>query len=320
VREGRVGWWGRVTLGGLNPRLTLEFLMSLRAPAAAGAILLSLSLAACAAESSGGTAGSSTASTPSAAASAACTPADLSTKTAGTLTVGTDKPAYSPWFVDGKPENGKGFESAVAYAVAKQLGYQDSQVKWVTASFNSVIQPGAKPFDVDINQFSITAKRKKAVDFSSGYYDVAQAVVTVKGSKAAGVKDLAGLKGVKLGAQVGTTSYEAITDVIRPTTTAAVFDDNDKAKLALDNGQIDALVVDLPTALYLAAAELKDGVVIGQLPSTSGGAEQFGLVLEKGSSLTSCVSQAVDALRADGTLAAVQTRWLTDAAGAPVLK
>jgi polar amino acid transport system substrate-binding protein len=293
-------------------------MFSYRAPAAAGAILLALLLPGCAPTDEAGSA-----ATPSGSpgATAACSPASLSTKTPGTLTIGTDKPAYSPWFVDDDPTNGKGFESAVAYAVAEQLGYDQAAVKWVTASFNSVIQSGPKPFDLDINQFSITPERQQAVDFSSGYYDVSQAVVTTKGSKAAGVKDLAGLTGLKLGAQVGTTSYLAITNVIKPSSAPKVFDDNDKAKLALANGQIDALVVDLPTALYLAAADLKDGVVVGQVPSAvSGTVEQFGMVLEKGSSLTPCVSQAVDALRADGTLKTLETTWLTDAAGAPLLK
>jgi polar amino acid transport system substrate-binding protein len=291
---------------------------SYRAPALAGAALLVLLSVGCAPADEADPAATPTGS--AATTTAACTPAGLRTKTAGSLTIGTDKPAYSPWFVDDKPANGKGFESALAYAVADRLGYDRAAVKWVTASFTSVIQPGPKPFDLDINQFSITDKRKQVVDFSSGYYDVTQAVVTVKGSKAAGVKDLAGLKPLKIGAQVGTTSYQAITDVIKPAAAPAVFDDNDKAKLALANGQIDALVVDLPTALFLAAADLKDGVVVGQLPATtSGSVEQFGLVLEKGSSLTSCVTQAVDALRADGTLKTLESTWLTDTAGAPVL-
>jgi polar amino acid transport system substrate-binding protein len=292
---------------------------SYRAPAAASAFLLALLLPGCAPTDE-----ASPAVTPSgttSASAAACAPDSLDTKTAGTLTIGTDKPAYEPWFVDDDPSNGKGFESAVAYAVADKLGYDQAAVKWVTASFNSVIQPGAKPYDMDINQFSITPERQKAVDFSSGYYDVTQSVVTVKASKAAGVKDLAGLAGLKIGAQVGTTSYKAVTDVIKPTTEAKVFDDNDKAKLALANGQIDAMVVDLPTGLYLAAADLKDGLLVGQLPATTSGTiEQFGIVLEKGSSLTSCVSQAVDALRNDGTLETLETTWLTEAAGAPLLK
>jgi polar amino acid transport system substrate-binding protein len=290
---------------------------SLRLPAfAVGATLIAALAAACAPADSN----DSASSTPSAASSASCTPSALKTLTSSTLTVGTDKPAYTPWFVDNDPANGQGFESAVAYAVAKQLGYQNSQVTWVTASFNSVIQPGVKPFDFDVNEFSITDARKKAVDFSTGYYDVRQAVVTVKGSPAAAATSLAALKSVKLGAQVGTTSYTAITSVIKPTKTAAVYDDSDKALEALKNGQIDGLVVDLPTALYMVSAELKNGLVVGQLPSTTGQVEQFGLVLTKGSSLTGCVSSAVDALRANGTLKALEARWLTQAADAPELK
>jgi polar amino acid transport system substrate-binding protein len=293
-------------------------MLSMRAPAAAGAVVLTLLVAGCSPTDSSDTASSG--ATASGSSAATCAPATLQTKTAGTLTVGTDKPAYAPWFVDGEPANGKGFESAVTYAVARQLGYQQGQVKWVTASFDSVVQPGIKPFDIDVNQFSITDVRKKAVDFSSGYYDVRQAVVAIKGNKAANATTLAGLKDVKLGAQVGTTSYQTITDVIKPSATPAVFDDNDKAKLALANGQIDGLVVDLPTALYLAAAEIKNGVVVGQLPTTTGKVEQFGMVLTKGSSLTSCISQAVDTLRSNGTLKTLETTWLTQAAGAPDLK
>ncbi|GAA3615851.1 ABC transporter substrate-binding protein [Kineosporia mesophila] len=289
--------------------------MSRRLPAAGTAILALLAVAACApADSNDGASASSSSSASS------CTPADLDTLTASTLTIGTDKPAYEPWFEDDDPTNGKGFESAVAYAVAKQLGYTDDQVKWETVTFTAAVQPGRKSFDFDINQFSINDERKQAVDFSSGYYDVTQAVVALKGNKAASVTSLAGLKDLKLGAQVGTTSYNAITSEIDPSKTPAVFDDNDKAKLALNNGQIDGLVVDLPTALYLASAELDDGVVVGQLPATSDTPEQFGLVLGKDSSLTSCVSQAVDALRADGTLDKIETQWLTESAGAPELK
>jgi polar amino acid transport system substrate-binding protein len=186
-------------------------------------------------------------------------------------------------------------------------------------SFNSAIAPGPKTFDVDINQISITDERKKNLDFSSGYYDVAQSVVTVKGSKAADVTTLAQLKKLKLGAQVGTTSYTAAKDQIAPEKAVAVYNTNDDAKAALQNGQIDALVVDLPTGLFMAAADLKGGKLVGQLPVT-GTPEQFGMVLDKGSSLTSCVSQAVDALRADGTLLRLQRQWLTDTAGAPELK
>src|SRR4051812_2491102 len=255
----------------------------------------------------------------SASSSAACSPETMKTRTPGTLTVGTDKPAYEPWFSGDDPANGKGYESAVAYAVGKQLGYAPADVKWAVVSFNSAIAPGPKTFDVDINQISITDERKKNLDFSTGYYDVAQSVVTVKGSKAANATTLAELKKVKLGAQVGTTSYTAAKDQIAPEKPVAVYNTNDDAKAALQNGQIDALVVDLPTGLFLAAADLDGGKLVGQLPVT-GTPEQFGMVLDKGSSLTPCVSQAVDALRADGTLQQLQQQWLTDTAGARELK
>ena len=165
------------------------------------------------------------------------------------------------------PANGKGFEAAVAYAVAKQLGYAPTDVKWTVAPFNSVIAPGDKTFDFDINQVSITYERKKAVDFSSGYYDVKQAIITIKGSKIANAKSIADLKGAKLGAQIGTTSYKVVTDLIKPTQQPAVFDTNDVAKQALANGQIDGLVLDLPTAFYITAAQI-DRVRVGTNKNT----------------------------------------------------
>ena len=283
--------------------------------------------AGCAASSTGGSGGGSTpagagggsTATASSGASDQCAPANLKTHSSGVLTVATDTPAYEPWFVDNKPSNGKGFESAVAYAVAKQLGFPADKVKWVHAAFNSVIAPTPKTFDFDINEVSITAKRAKIIDFSSGYYDVAQAIVTLKSSKFAHVTTIAGLKGAKLGAQKGTTSFDAINQVIRPSRTPAEYPTNDLAVEALQNGQIDGLVVDLPTGLYVTAAQVKGSVIAGQLPVT-GTPEQFGLVLEKGSPLTSCVTKAVDALRADGTLTALQKQWLTTSAGAPELK
>ena len=268
--------------------------------------------------------GSSTTGSSATQSAATCTKAVLQTRTPGTLTVGTDKPAYAPWFVDDKPSNGRGFESAVAYAVAKQLGYEQADVTWSIVSFNQATAPGPKTFDVDINQVSITEARKKTLDFSSGYYDVAQSVVSTTKSKAAKATTLAELKALKLGAQVGTTSYTAANTTINPTQKVAVYNSNDDAKAALANGQIDAIVVDLPTGLFLSAVGAKDGGIddgklVGQLP-TSGTPEQFGMVLDKGSALTSCISGAVDALRADGTLTRLEQQWLTDKAGAPSLR
>jgi polar amino acid transport system substrate-binding protein len=240
------------------------------------------------------------------------------TKTAGKITIGTDTPAYEPWFSDNKPSNGKGFEGAVAYQVAERLGYPAANVTWVSVTFNNAIAPGPKKFDFDINEFSITPERRNAVDFSSPYYLVRQTVITTKGSKIAAAKSIADLKNAKLGAQVGTTSYQAITDLIKPSGQPQVFNNNDDALAALKNGTVDGIVVDLPTAFYMTGAQLDNGVIVGQLPQL-GVPEQFGLVLDKGSPLTDCVSKAVDTLRNDGTLAVLEKTWLTGG-GAPELQ
>ena len=247
-----------------------------------------------------------------------CDKASLATLKAGALTFGTDQPAYPPWFVDDNPANGKGFESAVAYAVAGKLGYDSKDVQWVRVPFNAAIAPGPKTFDANLNEFSITDARKQAVDFSSPYYDVTQAVVTIKSSPAAKVTTLDGLNDLRLGAQVGTTSYTAAKG-LGTKAPIAVYNNNDDAKAALTSGQIDALVLDLPTA-FEVQSELTDGAIVGQLPAGTDKAEQFGIVLDKDSKLTSCVSGAVDALKADGTLAKLQQQWLAEAGSAPVLK
>jgi polar amino acid transport system substrate-binding protein len=248
-----------------------------------------------------------------------CAKTQLTTHTPGKLTIGTDEPVYPPWFVDNKPENGQGFEGAVADAVATKLGYAKGEVTWVRVTFNNAIAPGPKAYDFDINEFSITDERRQAVDFSSPYYDVTQAVIALKTSKIAHASNLAALKDAKLGAQVGTTSYRAITEGVKPNQTPNVYNNNDDAKQALKNGAIDGLVLDLPTAFYVTAAEIDNAVIVGQLPQPAGQPEQFGLVLDKGSPLTTCVSQAVDALRSDGTLARLQTQWLAQVANAPAL-
>ena len=285
------------------------------AAAAAGSVT-----AASAAPTSGAApAASAVASSGSAAGVAGCTPDSLKTQTAGTLTIATDNPAYDPWFSNNDPSNGKGFESAVAYAVAEKLGFTKDKVKWTKESFNAAVSPAPKDFDFDINEFTITPARAKAVDFSTGYYDVTQAVVTVKGSKIAGAKTVADLKDAKLGAQIGTTSLDALNNVIAPNSKATIFPTNDTAVAQLKNGQVDGIVVDTPTAFYMASAQLDNGVIVGQLPSGTGTPDQFGLLLDKSSALTACASKAVDALRADGTLAKLQTTWLAEA-GAPVLK
>ena len=250
-------------------------------------------------------------------ASASCEKADLATVTSGKLTIATGEPAYYPWVIDDKPESGEGFEGAVAYAVAKQLGFNNDEVVWVRTTFDGAVTPGEKNFDFNLQQFSITADRSKVVDFSSPYYTAPQAIVSYKGSKIAGKTSIADLKNAKLGAAVGTTSLDAVENQIgvKP----QVFNDNAAGVTALKNGQIDGLVVDLPTAFYLSGVEVKDGLIVGQLPSTGAG-DQFGLLLSKGSKLTPCVTGAVDAITADGTLAAITDKWLATDAGAPVLK
>ncbi len=250
-------------------------------------------------------------------ASASCEKADLATVTSGKLTIATGEPAYYPWVIDDKPESGEGFEGAVAYAVAKQLGFNNDEVVWVRTTFDGAVTPGEKNFDFNLQQFSITADRSKVVDFSSPYYTAPQAIVSYKGSKIAGKTSIAELKNAKLGAAVGTTSLDAVENQIgvKP----QVFNDNAAGVTALKNGQIDGLVVDLPTAFYLSGVEVKDGLIVGQLPS-SGAGDQFGLLLSKGSKLTPCVTGAVDAITADGTLAAITDKWLATDAGAPVLK
>ncbi|GEN80883.1 ABC transporter substrate-binding protein [Actinotalea fermentans] len=242
----------------------------------------------------------------------------LPTLTDGVLTIGTSDPAYEPWMVDNDPTNGEGYESAVAYAVAAELGFAAEDVEWVRVSFDQIIAPGEKSFDFAINQVSISDERRENLDFSSSYYDTAQAVVTIGSSPAADATSLAELAELRIGAMVGTTSATVAAESIAPSTDVQLFNDNDQVKQALTSGLVDAIVVDLPTALYITAAELEDGVLVGQLPAGEN-PDQFGLVLDKGSALTAAVSAAVDALRENGTLADLEAQWLTDAAGAPVL-
>jgi len=253
-------------------------------------------------------------------AAASCTPATLKTITAKTLTIATGQPAYSPWVLDDKPESGKGFEAAVAYAVAKKLGYTTAQVKWVRTSFDSAIAPGPKTFDFNIQQYSITADRAKVVDFSTSYYKSNQAIVTFKGSKLDGVKSIADVKSKKatIGAAVSSTSLDAVEKVlgVKP----QVFNDNAAAVTALKNKQIDGLVVDLPTAFYLSAVEVPNGVIAGQFANVDKADKGAGLLLAKKSPITACVTQALEAVRSSGELATITTKWLTASAGAPLLK
>ena len=248
-----------------------------------------------------------------------CAAAETSeTLTAGKLTIGTGEPAYGPWVLEDSPESGEGFEAAVAYAVATELGYAAEDVVWVRTTFEEAIQPGPKTFDFNLQQYTITEERKANVDFSDPYYQTTQTVITVAGSKAEKVTDLAGLKGLLVGAATSTTSFTAIEEFIKPTAGAQAFNSNDDAKLALSNGQIDALVVDYPTAYFLTCCDLTDGKILGQIGGAEGG-DSFGLVLDKGSPLTAKVNAALKTLRDNGTLAELEKKWLTDT-GSPILK
>ena len=262
---------------------------------------------------------SETASTPSASGASSCSAESLQTLTTGKLTVATGEPAFYPWVIDDAPESGEGFEAAVAYAVAQQLGFAKEDVVWVRTTFDGAVTPGAKTFDFNLQQFSITEERKVAVDFSSPYYSAPQAVVTYKGSAIEGKTTIAELKGSKLGVAVATTSLDYVKDQIG--VEPQVFNDNAAAVTALINGQIDGIVLDLPSAFYVSAVQIEDGngLILGQLPSTGEG-DNFGLLLAKDSPITSCVSQAVDAIKADGSLDAITATWLGTDAGAPVLK
>ena len=250
----------------------------------------------------------------------ACKVADLPLVKKGVLTIGTDSPAYDPWFNDNDPSNGKGFESAVAYAVADQLGFGKDQVQWVTVPFNNSYKPGAKNFDFDINQISIDADREKAVDFSEGYYSAAQAVIVLKNSPAAKIKSISELANFKIGAQTGTTSLTAVRDMIKPKADPLVFQNTNNAKQAMLNGQVDAIVADLPTAFYISAVEIPDSTLLGQFQYDKGAAEQFGLLFEQGNKLLPCVNGALDALKKDGRLADIEKKWLSDVVSVPELK
>lgn len=230
--------------------------------------------------------------------------------TEGKLTIATGEPAYSPWVENDDPASGEGFEAAVAYAVADELGFAPEDVEWVRTTFEQAIAPGPKDFDLNLQQFSVTDERKQAVDFSSPYYVTTQVVITVEGSPAASATTLADLKPLLVGAATGTTSFEAAESSIAPDAGVQVFSTNDDAKLALQSGTIDAIVVDLPTGFYLTAAELDGGAIVGQLPDSSDGGDEFGIVLPKDSALTPDVTAAVDTLREDGTLDTLAEQWL----------
>ena len=258
-------------------------------------------------------------STPSAAKPAnACAKADLSLKEPGQLTVGTDSPAFPPYFVDDDPTNGEGFESAVAYAIAEQLGFQASEVKWTVVPFNSSYAPGPKKFDFDVNQISITPPRAKRVDFSEPYYTAPQAIVALKKAGAANAASLADLSDAQLGVQIGTTSLDAVTEIVKPSRQPKVFNDSNDIVAALKQGQVDAVAVDLPTAFYLTAAQVPSAKIVGQFSGPEG--DDWGALLQKDSELTPCVNQALAKLGESGELEQITQKWMGASAGAPELR
>jgi polar amino acid transport system substrate-binding protein len=264
----------------------------------------------------------------------ACAKDSLALVTAGRLTIGTDNPAYAPYFLpkdggntppwdtefSGDPTTGTGFESAIAYAVADKLGFSKDEVTWTPVKFDNSYAPGPKPFDFYLAQVSYKPERAEAADLSDGYYFLNQALVAVGGTPIASAKTIADLASYQFGAQAGTTSYDTIVNVIKPTKEPRVYDSNDAAITALNNKQIDGLVVDLPTAFYVTAAQMDNGVIVGQFPPTGGEQEHFSLVLAKGNSLTPCVNGALGAMKADGSLDAITKEWMSDKANAPVIQ
>ncbi len=277
---------------------------------------LSICITACGGKDESGD--SSSASSGTTVALSDCTPDTMQTNTSGTLTIATDKPAYPPYFEDDDPTNGRGFESAVGYAIADKLGFDQGSVKWTTEAFNASYSPGPKDFDFDLNEISITPKRAEQVDFSSPYYTADQAVVALPDSSAGGAGSLADLADAKIGVQIGTTSLDAVTASIEPNDDPQVFDTSNDVVSALENGQVDAVVVDTPTALYLTAAQVPDAKIIGEFPAPGG--DSWGALLEKDSSLTGCISAAVDELKSSGELDKIQQRWINSEGGVPTLE
>jgi polar amino acid transport system substrate-binding protein len=266
---------------------------------------------------------------PAAPAAASCAKGALATLESGRLTIGTDNPAYPPWFDGGAPKrsswklndpaNGKGFEAAVAWAVARRLGFAKGEVEWKPTGFNQSFRPGRKSFDFYLAQVSYSPVRAKAVDFSSSYNNVNQAVVSLQATRFANARSLRGLRDAKLGAPVGTTSYDYIVKNVKPSRQPNVYDSLNDAVSALKARQVDGIVVDLPTAFFVTAVQVPNGKIVGQFPSVGGG-EHFALVLQKGSALTRCVNQALARMKASGQLAAIQRTWLSRKTDAPVLR
>lgn len=281
----------------------------------AAAALLGAGLAAC---GSGGSGSGSTASSASPAA-ASCTSAGLQKLLyqKGVLTVATDKPVYDPWFSNNNPANGKGYESAVTYALAATMGFKPSQVKWTYEPFDNSYAPGPKKFDFDINEISYTPQRAQAVTFSDSYYDVQQALVALKGTPIVAHHTPADLKKYAYGDQIGTTSLAFINSQIQPTTQPKVFNTLNDVKQALQSHQIAALVTDTPTAQYISSSQIPGSVMVGQFPSTG---EHYGLLFSKGNPLVGCVNRALHVLKDAGTLEMLQKKYLQAYLSVPTIQ
>ena len=279
------------------------------------AAALGTGLAACGSSGSTASSGGSTAAGTTASCTNAAIQKDLYAQ--GSLTVATDKPVYPPWFQDNDPANGKGYESAVAYAVAAQLGFKKSQVKWAYEPFNNSYAPGPKSFDFDINEISVTPARAQAVTFSSSYYNVQQALVALKGTPIVTKHAPADLKKYVFGDQVGTTSLAFINSQIQPTQTPKVYESLNDVKQGLQTHQIAALVADTPTAQFISSSEIKHSVMVGQFPSTG---EHFGLLFHKGNPLVGCVDKALATLNRTGTLAGLEKKYLQVYLSVPTIK
>lgn len=251
-------------------------------------------------------------------AGASCSTSKLALHKPGQLTVATDDPAYPPYFENNKPSNGKGFESAVAYAVAKQLGFGPQKVKWVVEAFDSSYAPGPKSFDFDINEISITKARSQAVTFSTPYYTNPQAIIVYKSSPLAHAKSLKAFKNASIGVQIGTTSLSAVNQVIKPSQQPQIYNTSNDVVAAFKIHRVQAIVVDYATALYLSSSEIKGSTIAGQFKAPGG--DNWGLLMKKGSALAPCVDKAMSKLRANGTLKRLTNQWMSSKVAVPVLK
>lgn len=296
------------------------------------AVLMSLLVAACGGDDSADTTGApDTTSAPDTTAAPdstmgpettvadECAIENLALVNDGMLTAATGEPAFEPWVVDDDPTTQEGFEAAVVYAMAEEMGFTPDQVTWTRIGFDAAIAPGPKEFDVNVQQYSITDERDEVVDFSYPYYETQQALVAFTDSTVTEATSLEELRSYNLGAQIGTTSLDYIEQIIEPDTAPAVYDSNSDAKSALEAGQIDAIVFDLPTAYYITAVEIPDAAIVGALPASEEQADRFGMLMEEGTALKPCVDRALEALDSDGTLEALADEWLQQEGGIPEL-